>query len=132
MIKKVIGLLKKPKTQDERLISEIKNLPLNQDYIATLEKYLKKDGFENINVCDGEYENISKTIALECCLDIYFEKDYLYMLSVYEDGIILLKNKHRISKIDNHSMEDIEYEEIYKRKLDESIISSLRTIHKIA
>lgn len=117
------------KTEDESLLLKVKRLPLNQYFLTELEKYLQKTNFKNIDICDGEHITIERSLGLECCIDVYFEKDYLYMLTVYEDGIILLKNKH---KIDNYSIEDVEYEEIYKRKLDKSIISSLRTIHKIA
>lgn len=131
MIKKIFKIFNK-KSEDELLLAKVKKLPLDKFFLTELERHLQKNNFENIDICDGEHITIERSLGLECCIDVYFEKDYLYMLTVYEDGIILLKNKNKIFKIDNYLIEDVDYEEIYKRKLDKSIISSLRTIHKIA
>lgn len=131
MIKKIFKIFNK-KSEDELLLAKVKKLPLDKFFLTELERHLQKNNFENINICEGEYFTIDRGLSVECCIDIYFEKDFLYMLTVYEDGIILLKNKNKISKINNYSIEDIEYEEIYKRRLDSSIIPLLQTVHKIA
>lgn len=132
MLNKIKSLFQKPQTEDELLISRIKTLPKNEFYISKLEEYLKKANFENINIQDGEYYTMNKSVALECCLDVFFEKDFLYSLSIYEDGVVLFKNKNKLEKVDGYLIEDIDSEEIYKFKFEKSIIKPLRAVCKIA
>jgi len=126
MLKYIFNLLK---NTDRGLISKIKSLSHDEYFILNLKQYLKKEKFLNIGMCDGEGINIKDEISNNCCLDIYFEKEYLYMLTIFEDGIILLKNKNRVIKDSRgHSLEEIDYEEIFRLEEENQILSSLRIL----
>jgi len=126
MFKYIFNLLK---NSDKGLISMIKSLPYDEYFILNLKQYLKKEKFLNIGMCDGECINIKDEISNNCCLDIYFEKEYSYMLTIFEDGIVLLKNKNKVLKDSKgFSFEEIDYEEILKIKKHNEILSSLRTL----
>jgi len=126
VLKKIFKCFKRTRTQDELLISKIKSLPKNEKYLSKLEEFLKKSSFENVNIQDGEFNTMNKSMSLECCLDVFFEKEYLYLLTIYEDGVVLSKNKNKIEKFNNYSMEEIEQEEIWKSKFTKSILPQLR------
>lgn len=127
MIKNLLNIFNK--SQDKGLISRIKSLPLNENFINDFKEYLKKESFENIDICDGENINIKRDSSENCCMDIFFEKEYLYMLTIFEDGLLLLKNKNKVVRDSRgYAEEEIEYVSILKLERNNQILSSLRTL----
>lgn len=109
---------------DDKLVEDIKKLSLNESYIINLTRLLEQKGFENINVIAGEFLNLSDNLSDECCIDIFFEKEHLYMFSLFCDGILLLKNENKLEKDKHgHSFEDIDYKDLLKMNIKKSIIS---------
>jgi len=119
----IFNFFKKSKKADETLICELNKIILDKNYLLNLNNILSKNKFNNIQITTGEYININNEMSNECCIDVYFEKEFLYMLTIFEDGIVLLKNNNRISK-DND--EELDYQEIYRKYLEESILQDLR------
>ena len=122
MCKRIINLFKK-ESKEKTFVEKIKDIPLHKTYLLDLKAILLETGFDNINSLKGEFVNIDGKESDECCIDVFFEKDYLYMLTIYSDGILLLKNKHQLQKdVNDYSYEDVEYEDVFRINLKKSIL----------
>ena len=118
-----IFLDKKPyKSDDEVLIDNIKNIPLDEKYLASTKNILEQSKFEKINIIYGEYITLKNKKADDCCIDIYFKKNKEeYMLTIYEDGIQLLK---QVNIADN----DFDYETLYRKEISKSILPNIKAL----
>lgn len=90
-----------------------------------MKKYLKNKNFKDISIVSGEFTNLKNEYSDDCCMDIYFVSpgNDFYMLTLFEDGLTLLKDKNK-----NNIELDVDYIELFRKEESHQILSSLRAV----
>ena len=103
-------------SREELLVLDLKNIPQDKKYIDNLKQMLDKKGYSNFQVAYGENINSKGDKSEDICIDIWFyDNKQMYMLTIYSDAIVLLKEVIKQEETDKY---DYDYDLIDVAKIE--------------
>ncbi|WP_152633322.1 hypothetical protein [Aliarcobacter butzleri] len=108
------------KSREDILSANIISIKHNSKFFDKLAEILNKDGYKDLVIVNGEHCNMDDEVSKEVCIDSYFYDDkQMYMLSIYENGIVLLKEVNTESD-DLHDLVTV-----FSHRIKKSFLSTL-------